>query len=217
MKKTLKIFEIVFLFAAAFSGCRNWGVRGNGNPVIIERKVPSFNKVEISGAFYVKIIVGEKAGVKIRAESNLLKYIETEVNNGTLEISSSRYLSPRSKLMIKVTTPELKSVESSGVNKIVVVNVDTPDFRVSCSGASEIKLKGKVKKLTAEVSGASSLIAEKLLAEYVSLDVSGASDAYVFASKILSAEASGASSIRYRGNPEKIETDVSGVSSIAKN
>ncbi len=215
--KIKKIFGILILLSIALVGCRNWGIRGNGKPIVEARNVAPFEKVEVSGAFYVKIIVGEKPGVKIRAESNLLKYIETEVHNGTLEISSRRHLSPRKKLLIKVTTPKLKGLESSGVNKIIVLNVHTPNLDVTCSGASEIKLIGKVKKLTAEVSGASSINSAKLLAEYVNLDVSGASQAYVFASKILSAEASGASSIKYKGNPEKVETDVSGVSSIAKN
>ncbi len=218
MKMTkLKILAVVLVLSLALVGCKTWGVRGNGKLKTVEKSLTNFDKVDVSGAFCVKVAVGENPGLKIRAESNLLKYIKAEVDNGTLEISSSRYLAPRRKFLLKVTTPDLKSLESSGVNKIVVLNINSKRFDVVSSGASEIKLTGKVEKLTAEVSGASSLNSTGLEADYVDVDVSGASSAYVFAKKFLSAEASGASSIKYKGNPEKVETDVSGVSSIAKN
>ncbi len=216
LKRKIEILLLIFALAS-FAGCREWGVRGNGKLQTVERKVPEFNRVEVSGVFYVKIILGNRNAVKIRAESNLLKYIETEVYHNTLEISSSRHLAPRKKLLIIVETKELKELESSGVNKIVVVNLNSRSLDVDCSGASEIKLKGKVEKLFADVSGASSLNACKLKADYVDVSVSGASSAYVYARKYLSADASGVSTIKYRGNPKKIETDVSGVSSIAKN
>ncbi len=215
----MKIFKITFLlivFVVALAGCTNWGVQGNGKLKTVEKEVPYFDKVEISGVFYVKVKVGNKNSVRIKAESNLIKYIDVDVENNTLEISSSRHLSPRRKLLILITTQKLRAIETSGVNKVLVVNVDSDKLKVDCSGASEIKLKGRAKKLIAEVSGASYLNSASLKADYVDIDVSGASNACVFAGKVLKAEASGASSIKYKGKPDKVEKDVSGVSSIVQ-
>jgi len=213
MKKKILI---LFVFALIFAGCQTWGVRGNGVLKVEERKISDFSKLEISGVFAVKIVNGKKPSLKIRAEENLLKYIVTEVEDGTLEIYTRKRLSPRKRLMIKVTVPHLLRVESSGVNRVYVVNLHEKKFRVEISGASEVKLCGKVGVLNAEVSGASSLEAEKLTAEKARLEISGASDACVNVRKTLSAEVSGASELLYLGSPEKLDLDVSGASHIKK-
>ncbi|RMD51530.1 MAG: DUF2807 domain-containing protein [Ignavibacteria bacterium] len=214
MRKIL-LYSIPVLFII-LSACRPFGVRGNGNVVVKERKLSGFEKVDVSGIFHVKIVSGEDFGVKVRAEENLLKYIKTEVEGKTLVIYTKRNLSPRKNLQLKITLPELKSIESSGVNKILAKNISTEKFNVDLSGAGKIVLMGECDRFFADISGASNLEAKEFKCNSVNVDVSGASHAIVFAGSSLIIDASGASSVKYYGDPDKVVTDVSGVSSVKR-
>lgn len=68
--------------------------------------------------------------------------------------------------------------------------------------------------LNAEASGASRLIATDLIADDVKANASGASTIEVTAIRELAADASGASSIRYGGSPEKVKPNASGASTV---
>ncbi len=82
------------------------------------------------------------------------------------------------------------------------------------SGSSDFDVLGSCKYLHANFSGASSLDALNLKSEEVEANASGSSNIRVFASKKLDANCSGMSSIVYTGRPEKVSTNVSGISSI---
>jgi hypothetical protein len=73
---------------------------------------------------------------------------------------------------------------------------ETKDFRVDCSGASKAKCF-------------------ELLTETTYVDLSGASDAQVFASIKIDAHISGAADLKYKGNAT-VTQDVSGAGSIKK-
>ena len=76
---------------------------------------------------------------------------------------------------------------------------------------------GSTKKLDIELSGATKLNTSDLKAVDVTVDVSGASKCSVYSSSSLIADASGASKIVIYGDPPKVDTDVSGASSISSN
>jgi hypothetical protein len=67
-----------------------------------------------------------------------------------------------------------------------------------------------------DVSGASTLNTFDLTSQTVEVEASGASTARVNALKSLRATASGASSVRYRGNPATLSNDASGASSVKR-
>lgn len=85
---------------------------------------------------------------------------------------------------------------------------------VDCSGASDIELTGATNDLALEVSGASNAKLYNLIAKGANVHSSGASDAKVFVTQLLKAQASGASSIDYKGSPNVTESNASGASNI---
>jgi hypothetical protein len=72
------------------------------------------------------------------------------------------------------------------------------------------------KDLQLELSGASEFEGFSLETENAFLNLSGASDCELFVNEILDIEASGASKIRYKGNPAKLITNLSGASSVER-
>jgi hypothetical protein len=87
-------------------------------------------------------------------------------------------------------------------------------LELDCSGASNLYLSGFAEEMTFESSGASELHAYDLETHHCDLDISGASEAQVYAVKSLSVSASGASDVYYKGDPERISQHVSGASSL---
>ncbi len=212
MKK--KFLSILLLFAIVFSGCGFWGIRGDGRVREESRKVEEFNKLDAGGAFTIKVNVGKAPSLRISAEGNLLQFIRTSVKGNTLHIDTRRNISPRKEIMIEISTPNLKSVDVSGANNIIVDGIFGDNFSVELSGAGNIELSGEVGKFDADLSGAGNIEAKDLISEEVKISVSGAASADVYAKEYLDASVSGVGSIDYYGNPKKIRTKISGVGSI---
>jgi hypothetical protein len=84
------------------------------------------------------------------------------------------------------------------------------------SGASAVSLAGSASKADVDLSGASSFKAYEFSVDNYKAQASGASSAGITVNKELSAEASGASSIRYTGNPSVKNAETSGASSIKR-
>lgn len=92
----------------------------------------------------------------------------------------------------------------------------TNSIQLEVSGASTAVVHGSCGKADFDVSGASSLKASNLKVKDVVIDCSGSANAEICASRTLRAESSGASSIKYFGDPSNVSKDSSGASSIRK-
>ena len=104
-------------------------------------------------------------------------------------------------------------IDVSGASEINL-EVKAPRIKAGLSGASKGTFRGETKDVSLHGSGASEFRAFDLMAENSDVDVSGASNADVFASVNLKAEASGASNIRYKGKPS-VSSNTSGAGNVA--
>lgn len=231
----LLLLIILGLISTTSYGCWNFPEpRGQENPVKEERNIANFTKLDIGGAFEVILSQGDQAKLVVEAEADELKDIKTEVNGSTLKIYTESKWNPRyHEMKIYVTFTKLESVDFSGavdvestgtlsftdlelnVSGAAEINISLTANKLDAefSGASEIDLTGKATTGRFELSGASDFDAEDLEFQDLSVEVSGASDARVWATGTLNINASGASNIRYKGNP-KISLDESGASSV---
>lgn len=236
-------YSIIFLlslFLVASSCHEFWGERIRGNGVIKKESRPAgdFNGVEAGGALVVYVKQDAQRSVTIETDENLMQYIEVRQDGDRVSIHTRRNynLDATGDIRVYVTGPVFNSLHVSGASKIIsesqltppgdidihlsgashaTIDVKTPKVMTQISGASEIKLTGQTKDLSVDCSGASHAWCFELMAENADVDVSGASGADVFASIKLKGDASGASSIRYKGNPE-VNTNTSGASNVKK-
>lgn len=213
-------FVLLFLFSFVFEG-QAQKFKGNGNVLKQEREVDPFSRIDAGGAFEVIITKGEPQSVIIESDENLLDKIITEVNNGTLELSS-KGLRNFSKLKTYITVPDLTEVYAHGASTVkgtnlfdsqkfiievsgageVFFEVSTGDLITELSGASELVLKGTAEYHKSVLSGASELKAYDLVTENTDIETSGASNANVHATNSLTANSSGASKIKYKEDPQ---------------
>lgn len=192
------VFANVFSFGKIsfnnFSFCR--GIKGSGNLQTEKREVTNFKAVEVGGVFKVEITAQEDFAVEIEADDNLLEYITTEVKGETLKISTSKRISMRNPIIVKIGAPDIERLDASGASSIVLRNLNNDSFKIDLSGASQVNAEGTTKNLTVDLSGASRLSAENLQSENVSI------------------EASGASKVVYSGSPQDLIKKISGAGKL---
>jgi hypothetical protein len=87
---------------------------------------------------------------------------------------------------------------------------------VDISGASDINVSGKADELHLEVSGASDFKGFDLVVDYCDVHATGASTINITVNKELSARATGASDIHYKGDGLIREIKTSGASNVSK-
>jgi hypothetical protein len=195
-----------------------------------------FEALEIGSAFYVHVKAGSTYAITATGELNDLDDLDIYNDNGKLVAKyKGSWLNRRQKMTIDITMPVLSAVEFSGAVRAAITGFENVrGIDVELSGASECNFTGSVKNLDVDLSGASNLNlvgrgqyligalsgASELSgfdysAEESELKLSGASQAKLNLSKYLKVDASGASDVRYRGNPE-IQKKVSGGSSVKK-
>ncbi len=207
-------FSFGKLSEKTFSFSFGSGVKGSGNLASESRDVGGFSGVDVSGVFQVEITAQKDFGIEIEADDNLLPLIKTEVRGGVLRIETEQRISTGNPLRIRISAPDIDSIEASGASKVSLADIKNGELRVDTSGASKVNINGETAKLTVEVSGASFIDAENLKAVNASIDASGASRVTVFATNDLRSSASGASKIVYSGSPKNVEKNSSGASSV---
>ncbi len=240
MKKS--IFLSITLIAAilTFVGCKK---NHSGETKTEIRSVGSFSAIDVSDAISVYVTKGDTEEVKVEANSAYLNHVLTKVNGETLEISvdrSFRLLKSYKEHEIKVylTMNTLSGINASGASRVSGtgifeqenLNIDLSgaselDFSglninsifIEGSGASSITLSGTTKTLRlSDLSGASKLNAFNFTSDYATLNLSGASEANISVTSDLNVTASGASVVKYIGNPQTINQNLSGSSTLIK-
>ena len=202
------------------------------------RTVEPFTGIKVSNAFAVYVSQGTENAVAVSInDADQLKNIKTEVKNCILHISiqSSAWKAFNGKSpKAYITVKDLQRLEVSGASLVRFTDkMNLTQLKVDLSGASSVKgelavgslsvdqsgaslfsVSGTATEARIEVSGASSFKSYELIIDNCKADISGASSAQVTVTKELKAEASGASSFRFKGNPPVKDTHTSGASAI---
>lgn len=214
-----------FAAVAAVTGCivpvdvtiedDDFHVRGSGRVVTEIRHVRGFDGVSAGGAAIVVIENTGRESVRVTAEDNILPYLVTDVREGllTIGVEPGVSLSPRRDVVVHVELDALIEIEGSGAVEIEADVGQVPDLFVTLSGAATLEVWGQVEFQDVVLSGASRYRGLRLESLTAKVGTSGAASAVVSVFDRLDAHASGASSIRYAGNPT-VRASTSGAASI---
>lgn len=241
MKNTIKnvglsLLMILFVQTSIASIPGFGWVKGSGTIVNETRDVSSFHGIEVGGAFEIVLIKAAKEKLELEMDDNLLALVTTKVHGGILVIDHEKDFRNTSKLKITVYYKNLDFFDISGAASLfgddlikadeiemeasgasdIDLKIETGKLEGDYSGASKVELKGSATKVEVETSGASVFQALDLETEDYDIDASGAAVARIWVTRKLSLEASGASSIKYKGSPSIDLIDVSGAASIRK-
>lgn len=200
-----------------------------------DRTISEFTSIKAGGAFEITLTQGGSNTVKIEAQEDVLDNIRTEVKGNTLHIFTSGKIENEKPMKVFITVKQLNGLEISGASTVksgsvfkaaqfdlhasgaatIEIELDADKLTLDASGASHVELKGNARTMKADISGASNLSAPWLQTDAAIIDASGASHASINARKSIDAEASGASSITYTGEPASRNVSSTGASSIS--
>jgi hypothetical protein len=209
------------------------------------REAKNFHAISVSNAFDVFISQGNEEAVAVSAADQKYRdEIKVEVNNGVLKIGLKDegkfwkgWNGDKMKLKAYISFKNIDRLSASGACDVRVqgtINADDLEIRLSgasdlkegkfnaktlnvdISGASDVTISGTAGQLKIEASGASDIKGFDLVVDYCDVHASGASSISITVNKELSARASGASDIHYRGDGLIREIKTSGASSISK-
>jgi len=234
MKSILLVLTVLFSFTAISQTIHD------ANAEV--RKVSGFKGVSVSSAIDLYISQGSTEAVAVSAkETNVRDRIKTEVKDGVLHISFDgrdwkNWSMGDQKMKAYVTVKDINRLQGSGASDVKVSGtlksdnlklefsgasdfegtVEAKNIDISGSGASDIKINGSATNAKIDMSGASDFKGYDFRIDYCKAEISGAGDMQINVNKELEAEASGASSIKYRGDATVKKSDSSGASSIKK-
>ncbi|WP_462318938.1 head GIN domain-containing protein [Marinilabilia sp.] len=200
------------------------------------RSVEDFSAIELEGKYIVRLENSDTCSLDIAAEDELKSLIISEVRNGVLRVrtleeeSWGRFDTPE----LTIKAPDIKSIEvrvsakiysekplkfdklrieSAGALKMDI-ELEGDVLEADLAGASDLDLRGIVKTVRLNLPGAGKISAYELKTENFDLDLSGAGKARVYASQQLNVDLSGACSVSYKGNPEEVFTNISGIGRV---
>lgn len=199
------------------------------------RAVSGFEAVSLEGVGTLVLEQGETESLTITAEPHVLARIETVVEAGTLFIRPVESFDTDQPIRYELTLIKLNhlavggagqveaaqltadelSIDLSGSAVVVIDNLAVTALDVVAGGSAELELAGTVDQQTVYLSEASHYSAPDLASRVAAVTVEAAAQATVAVSEQLEAEASGAGSISYLGDPA-VSQEVSAAGSLTK-
>jgi hypothetical protein len=231
------IFALAILSISACSHAQfRITVHGNGNVVTMERKVEDFTGIKVSSGVDVYLKQGNNMSISVEADENLHEYIITEVRNGVLNVYTDANIREAKRERVYVTMKEINSVRTTSAGDIVgetpvksdrlelsassagdiKLEVTSKEIKINISSSGDMTLTGETDILEADLSSAGDLNAYELTVREADISVSSAGDADINVTEKLTARASSAGDINYRGNPKYIDAHSSSAGGIHK-
>lgn len=232
--------KIFFLIVGIFFTSTSFAQQIN-DPNAEVRSVKNFHAVHLSSAFDVFITQSNEEAVAVSAaESKFRERIKAEVKNGILYIDFDSkgmgWGSGNKKLKAYISVKQIDALTISGACDVFISGtlkaseltlnqsgasdlkgrIEVSKLKVDLSGASDVSLTGSATQLSIEASGASNFKGFDLTTDICNVKASGASDIKITVNKELSAYASGASDVNYKGSGVIREVKSSGSSSVRK-
>ena len=233
----------IFLFLAA---CCFVFISKAQNDIVVDANASvrtiagQFDAIKISGGIDLYLSQSDNVAIAVSASNeNFKEGIKTVIEDGTLKIfykGENSWRKKDGKLRAYVSFKDIKKLEASGACDVIVTgiistatlaiqmsgacdfsgNLKTDVLKLNLTGASDAKISGTAGTAVIESSGASDVKAYDLVTNICKINVSGASDVYITVNTELTASATGASDIKYKGNALIKDMHSSGASSVSK-
>ncbi len=224
MKNFCTLVTLVFLFSHAFAQQTE------------TRQVGSFSGVKAAEGIDVFLRKGDQEQVKVEVKGTDARNVVTEVSGSYLKVHmrDGRYRTVDAKVYVTYVKLDKLSASSAGniysegplvANNLEIsassagsieVAIDAGEVEVSASSAADVELKGKARRVTMEVSSAGEIEAYDLDALQVEAEASSAGSIKLSVKESLKAHAGSGGSIRYKGSPNRSNTNSSSGGSVKK-
>jgi citrate lyase gamma subunit len=236
----MKNFKILMIavFCIGSVSCIDGQMRktiyGDGNVVKRERQAGNFTGIRVSSGIDVYLKQTDNESISVETDENLQEYIKTEIRDGILHVYADAEIRKAELKRVNVTMRDIKSISTSSAGDVIgETPVKTDNLKLSASSAGNIKLEtylkeieadlsssgdmtlsGEADVLKADLSSAGDLNAYNLSVKEADISVSSAGDADIFVTEQLTARASSAGDINYKGDPKHVDAHSSSAGGV---
>lgn len=181
-----------------------------------------FKEVTAGSHYEVVFTQSDQYSIRLQGSKDAVNMVEFDQQGEHISFKNSlAFNSSKGKVIIYISMPELHSLNLSGRAMArfdnwsgqemdfdlsgaseCVFNGEVNEVNIDMSGSSQISLSGIGKQLQADISGSSEINAMDFSTQEARLGMSGATQAAVAPQEQLTVNASGASQVRYKGNPK---------------
>jgi hypothetical protein len=237
--KSLRFLTIaiaILSISACTQGQMRKTVYGNNKVVTKERNTEPFTGVRVSSGIDIFLKQGNSESLSVEADENLQEYILTEVRNGVLNVFTEVNIREAERKRVYVTMKEINSIHTTSAGDVfgetpvksdrlelsassagnIKLEVYAKEIRVNISSSGDVSLTGEVDNLEADLSSAGDMNANDLKAREADISVSSAGNADINVSEKITARASSAGDINYRGNPKYVDAHSSSAGGVHK-
>ncbi len=205
----LLIIAVAALLLAACDQEENVStIKGSGTLATETREVSDFDAVRVVGNGIATITVGETETLTIEAEDNILPVLTSEVENGTLILSTktNTSMNPTRDIRYTITAKSLAALKVTGNATITASGITADQFAIDLSGSGQITASGTTEMLTVEFTGNGNVFAFELAADSASVGLAGNGRIELNVRTALDADLSGDGQVVYVGEPEVTST-----------
>ena len=203
------------------------------------REVDEFSKVSLRTAGTVHVTQGNRYSVVIEASDKLLERLETVVKDGKLIIRQEGKWwnwTANDDLDVYITMRDIEGLGVSSSGRIIgqnrfktgdlylslsgsgriEVETESQDLKTSISGSGKLIVNGSCDAMHVAISGSGKISAENLRTKSCRASISGSGNARVNVSEELNASISGSGGVHYLGDPDHVNSKVSGSGRVKK-
>ena len=155
-------------------------IRGSGDMVTIERVVNDFNRISVMGSGDITISQGEKQSLVVTMEDNLLDFLQTDVESGTLvlgfdpEKARRKDLRPSESTHFEITVPDLSEIAIYGSADVNSKGLELDRFSIDIYGSGDIQVgQMQCSRVSMNVMGIGDIQVDDLEAEYLDVSIPG--------------------------------------------
>ncbi len=157
-----RIMTLILAALPLAGACARERIVGSGVAMTETRNVGEFDQIELRIAADLKITIGEPSPLTIETDDNILPWIETEVRDGKLVISSDKRFKTKNGPDISVTVADLKALAVSGSGDLILTGLNNTAFKVALAGSGDVRLDGTTEELDIKISGSGEVMAKGL-------------------------------------------------------
>lgn len=210
----MKNFLLLAILSVIFVSCNKESIKGSGATTSEHRNLSGFSAVSTNGSTNVYIKQGDDFDVEVSAYGNLVPYLETISQNGTLVIRYKNNTNVRNdNSQVFITMPRITGLNINGSANITSTgNFPAVDqFNASINGSGTIKMdSAKASHSNISISGSGDVKCFPLLSENVKINISGSGNVETHVTGNLDVTISGSGTVYYKGNPSKVTNNISG-------
>lgn len=235
MKKLFSLLAAVLMITVGFTQ------KTINDPNAEIRNVSGFKAIEVGGGIDLYLSSGNEALAISAKDKEDRDRIKTEVKDGVLKIyyewkkGMNIHINGNKALKAYVSYKILERLGASGGSDVSVDGtikagkfkldvsggsdfkgkIDVSELDVDMSGGSDVNINGNAIFLMIDASGGSDFNGYDLISDVCTINASGGSDINITVNKELSAEASGASDVSWKGKATVKKVRASGAGSVS--